>query len=161
MLYPDIYYVTNMNLRSGKTYNYFEKCNNCQTLNKVMKRQAKADRAVSCGQISEGEYLMLSNIAKELYEWLTESCDCLEPVDEDDHRELEDGEMLVEEVTVRNGLDHGRVILRSTEPDDPTTRRNGESDTFAVYNRETLEEIGWATARPMLIGPSWTYHFTN
>ena len=71
-----------MNLRSGKTYNYFEKCEKCQTLNKVMKRQAKANVAVACGQISEGEYLMLSNIAKKLYECLTESCNCLEPVDE-------------------------------------------------------------------------------
>ena len=99
-----------MNLRSGKTYNYFEKCDNCQTLNKVMKRQAKADRAVGCGQISEGEYLMLSNIAKELYEWLTESCDCLEPEDdhrelEDDHRELEDDGVIidVQEVTIQSG----------------------------------------------------------
>ena len=124
-----------MNLRSGKTYNYFEKCRCCQTLNKVMKRQAKADRAVGCGQISEGEYLMLSNIAKELYEWLTESCDCLEP--EDDHRELEDDGVIidVQEVTIQSGRFQGRVVWRSTEP------VVGNS-CFTIYDRETLEEIG-------------------
>jgi hypothetical protein len=136
-----------MNLRSGKTYNYFEKCNNCQTLNKVMKRQAKADRAVSCGQISEGEYLMLSNIAKELYEWLTESCDCLEP--EDDHRELEDDGVIIDvhEVTIQ-----GRVVLQSTEP------VVGNS-CFTIYDRETCEEIGYAIVDDEVAPERWEYYF--
>ena len=140
-----------MNLRSGKTYNYFEKCNNCQTLNKVMKRQAKADRAVSCGQISEGEYLMLSNIAKELYEWLTESCDCLEPADEDAQLGLwneDDGVIIdVHEVTIQ-----GRVVLQSTEP------VVGNS-CFTIYDRETLEEIGCAIVDDGVAPERWEYHF--
>ena len=145
-----------MNLRSGKTYNYFEKCEKCHTLNKVMKGQAKADRAVACGQISEGEYLKLSDLAKKLYEWLTESCNCLEP--EDDHRELEDYGVIIDvvDVTIQTGRFQGRVILRESVDD-------GRTGPFRIYDRETIEEIGWAEREDpnWLRGGQrlWRYHF--